>query len=233
MEKISVIIPAFNAEKYLAETIESVKKQNWHGESQIIIIDDGSEDGTISVAKSKGGIVFSKERGGAASARNMGIRFAVGKILLFLDADDVLRPGAFSSLFEPLVSHTEIMAVFGRAQDFISPELTSEQRNGLYCRKNPYSGVLPGCALIQREVFDKIGFFDEKLKTGETVAWQMKLRDAKIPIVNINVVTVDRRLHMNNTGRLAADQELSDYAAILRRRMKKNDPTCVSGNTGL
>lgn len=221
MEKISVIIPAYCAERYLAEAVESVRKQCWAGRIEIIIVNDGSEDHTLEIAQGLGDIVLTKKRGGAASARNLGIRKASGELFLLLDADDTLSFGALMNLYEPFVAHTEIMAVFGKARDFLSPELTLKQKSELCIRKKPYSGFLSGCALIRREVFDRLGLFDEALKTGETVAWQIKLRDAKIPTLQIDDVTVNRRLHMNNTGRLAAFQEMSDYAEILRRRMKK------------
>lgn len=221
MEKLSVIIPAYCAGKYLVEAVESVRHQNWAGTMEIIIVDDGSEDNTLSVAKEVGDVVLSKERGGAASARNLGICNAKGDMLFFLDADDVLTSGAFDHLYAPFLTDTWKMAVFGMAEDFFSPELSSSQKNMLVARKTPYGGVLPGCAMIRREVFDKIGLFDEKLKTGETVEWQMKLRDAQAPVANIDFVTVMRRLHLSNTGRVNARQEMVNYADILRRRMKK------------
>lgn len=222
MDKLSVIIPAYNAGKYLAEAAASVREQGWQGEMEVIIINDGSEDATLSVARKVGDIVLSKERGGAAAARNMGIRNSSGELLLFLDADDILSHGAVGRLYEPMHGNKEVIAVFGKARDFCSPELSAEQVEHLQARKEPYGGVLPGCALIRREAFEKIGLFDESLKTGETVAWQMNLRERKIPVVSIDYVTLNRRLHMSNTGRLNTRQEMQDYAAILRRRIKKN-----------
>ncbi|MCM1134178.1 MAG: glycosyltransferase family 2 protein [Clostridium sp.] len=221
MEKISVIIPAYNAEKYLVEAAASIQNQNWKGEMEIIIIDDGSTDNTLTIAKKIGGIVLTKEKGGAASARNMGIRNASGELLFFFDADDIAATGALEQLYEPMLRDKKFFAVFGKAQDFLSPELSAEQISLLQIRKEPYGGVLPGCALIRREAFEKIGLFDESLKTGETVAWQINLREAKLPTVNIDCVTLNRRLHLTNTGRVNNRQEMQDYAAILRRRMKK------------
>lgn len=223
MEKLSVIIPAFNVEKYLQEAVMSVKQQKWPGEMEIILIDDGSADDTLAIAQKSGDIVFTKKRGGAASARNAGIKAASGELILLLDADDLLVEGALERLYEPFLLYKEkgIMAVFGKARDFVSPELAYEEKSRLRVRKDSYGGVLPGCSLIRREVFYKIGLFDENLRTGETVAWQMQLRDAKISVKNIDFVTVKRRLHMNNTGRVSAQQEMEDYAAILRKRLKK------------
>lgn len=221
MEKLSVIIPAYNAEDYLTEAIMSVKGQNWSGATEIIIIDDGSVDGTVSIAKALGDIVLRKDRGGAASARNMGINAATGNFIFLLDADDILENNAFERLYDPFRSDQDVMAVFGKARDFISPELTLEQKKTLLSRKGSYGGVLPGCSFIRHELFEKIGMFDESLKTGETVAWQMELREGDFLVVNLDHVILNRRLHMNNTGRVAAQQEMLDYAKILRRRMKK------------
>ena len=221
MEKLSVIIPAYQAEKYLAEAVASVHAQGWQGEVEIAIIDDGSADNTPAIAKELGNIVLSQSRGGAARARNAGLRATTGEWVLLLDADDVLTDGALSRLLEEFEKQPELMAAFGKAVDFISPELTDEQRRELQPRPDSYGGVLPGCSLIRRRVFEEIGLFDESLNSGETVAWQMKLRDAKLPTISIDFVTLKRRIHMTNTGRVSAKQEMLNYAAILRRRMQK------------
>lgn len=221
MEKLSVIIPAYNAEKYLAQAVSSMREQAFGGEMEVIIVNDGSEDGTLAVAQKVGDIVLSKERGGAATARNMGIRNSSGGLLFFLDADDIVTKGALERLYEPMLANKEAAAVFGKARDFLSPELSAEQMGRLQVRENPYGGVLPGCALIRREIFEKIGLFDESLKTGETLGWQMNLRESKMPVLSIDYVTLKRRLHLTNTGRLNARQEMQSYAEILRRRMKK------------
>ena len=110
---------------------------------------------------------------------------------------------------------------FGKAEDFISPELTEVEKAELKPRTAPYGGVLPGCSLIRKSVFDAIGMFDDTMKSGETVAWQMKLRDAGIKTAQIPMVTLKRRLHLTNTGRVQQKQEMANYAALLRKRMRK------------
>ena len=222
MEKISVIIPAYRAERYLSEAVASVRSQNWPGGLEVIIVDDGSCDGTFALARRLGDVALTKKRGGAASARNLGLRTASGELVFLLDADDRLTPDALAQLYAPLSHQPELAAVFGLARDFISPELTEEQRRGLRVRPGSYGGVLPGCALIRRSVFEEIGLFDETLQSGETVAWQMKLRESGRPLLTLDAVTLERRLHLSNTGRLAPRQELSNYAAILRKRMRRS-----------
>lgn len=221
-KKISVVIPAYQAEKYLPEAVMSVRSQNWNGGFEIIIADDGSDDGTFGLAQKLGDTALTGQRRGAASARNEGIRASSGELILLLDADDVLLPGSVSRMQSLLEQNLEAAAVFGLVQDFISPELTEEQRGGLRMRQGYYGGILPGASLIRKSTFDKIGYFDETLKNGgETVAWMIKLRDSGLPTIDLNEPVLKRRLHLTNTGRVNPQQEMQSYAAILRQRMRK------------
>ena len=219
-ETLTVIIPAFNAEKYIAQAVDSVRKQNWAGEVEIIVIDDGSGDNTVVAAQALGVTVLKKNRGGAASARNEGLKAAKGQLICLLDADDVLTEGALDALYGAM-TEKGLDAVFAMAEDFISPELTDAQKAELKPRTAPYNGVLPGCSLIRKTVFDTVGLFDDTMKSGETVAWQLALRDAAIPTAQISFVTLQRRLHLTNTGRVQQKQEMANYAALLRKRMMK------------
>lgn len=221
MKSLSVIIPAYQAETYIAEAVASVRAQNWSGQTEILVIDDGSADNTAGVARTLGITLLQKPKGGAASARNMGLRAAKGELILLLDADDVLTDGALEALYAPMEADPACMAVFGRAEDFISPELTDSQKGELKPRTGSYGGVLPGCSLIRRSVFETVGLFDDTMSSGETVAWQMELRKAGLVTAQTEFVTLRRRLHLTNTGRLHGRQEMANYAALLRRRMKR------------
>lgn len=221
MEKLSVIIPAWQAEKYITQAIESIKRQKWNGEVEILVCSDGSTDRTEELAQKEGVTVIHKEQGGAASARNMGLSAASGDYLFFLDADDISMEDALEVLYAPMQADEQVMAVFGMAEDFISEELSEQQKKALKMREGAYKGVLPGCTLLKKEVFDCVGLFDETLKSGETVSWQLKLRESGIRTVNIEQTVLKRRLHLTNTGRLNPQQEMKNYAALLRERMKK------------
>lgn len=90
---ISVIIPAFNAARYLADALESVRAQTLQPR-EVIVIDDGSTDGTPEVLAGYGASIITErhERKGAAAARNRGLDLATGRYVAFLDADDVSAP---------------------------------------------------------------------------------------------------------------------------------------------
>ena len=218
-EMLSVIIPAHQAEKYIAQAVASVQAQNWAGQTEIIVIDDGSADNTAAAAEALGLQVIRKVQGGAASARNAGLRVAAGALILLLDADDVLTEGALDAMYAAMQDGVD--GVFAMAEDFISPELSDAQKAELKPRPTAYGGVLPGCSLIRKIVFETIGLFDDTMKSGETVAWQLKLRDAGIKTTQIPFVTLKRRLHLTNTGRTQQKQEMANYAALLRKRMRK------------
>ena len=221
-DMLSVVIPAYNAEKYLEEAVGSVRSQTWDGEMEILLVDDGSSDGTRELGEKLGCRLFSQTHGGAASARNRGLSEARGEWILFLDADDVMRPGALEALKAPFLSDRDLMLVAGRAQDFISPDLTPEERAGLHPRDGAYDGRLTGVSLIRRPLFDRIGPFDAGLKSGETVDWMMRVREAEIRTLRIEDTILMRRLHLSNTGRVERKQEMANYAALLRKRMKKS-----------
>jgi glycosyltransferase involved in cell wall biosynthesis len=91
---VSVLIPAYNAERFLAETLRSVLSQTWPAK-EIIVVDDGSKDGTLSVAKSFEAAnvkVISQQNCGQSASENIAVQACSGDLLEFLDADDLLQP---------------------------------------------------------------------------------------------------------------------------------------------
>src|ERR1044071_9784434 len=89
---VSVVIPAYNAERYLGEAIESVLAQTY-APLETIVVDDGSSDGTAAVARSHPGVtLISQENAGPAAARNRGFAASRGELIAFHDADDLMTP---------------------------------------------------------------------------------------------------------------------------------------------
>ncbi|TFQ19176.1 glycosyltransferase family 2 protein, partial [Escherichia coli] len=99
---VSVIIPAYNAEKFIGRALDSVIKQTWPS-VEIVIIDDGSSDNTAAVCReymsSHDHIRYiRKQNGGVSSARNEGIKAASGCYICFLDSDDTYEPDFIRTL---------------------------------------------------------------------------------------------------------------------------------------
>jgi glycosyltransferase involved in cell wall biosynthesis len=102
-EHVSVIIPCYNAAPFVGEAIESASRQSY-SPTEILVVDDGSEDGSLEVIRSFGEEIKWKRTSnrGAASARNEGLQMAVGKFVKFLDADDVLAEGIIEQQVEQI-----------------------------------------------------------------------------------------------------------------------------------
>lgn len=218
---IDVIIPCFNAKKYLLEAVESIKRQTMPV-NKIIIVDDGSTDGSYEFACNiKGVTCFKQKNSGAGTARNLGLRNSDAEYIYFLDADDIAEAYAIEYLYKAIRSDNHLNAVFGRSIEFISKELSIQEKASKKIYDEPRLGILPGCALIKKSTFDKIGYFDERLKTGETVAWLAKFKDSGLKSVNIDDVVLKRRIHMTNTGIVNKEQEKKDYLTIIRQRLQQ------------
>lgn len=109
MPKISVIIPVYNVELYLRECLDSVLTQHYSS-LQIILIDDGSTDNSGAIcdeyaAKDPRVVVIHQKNGGAAAAKNAGLRAATGEYLSFVDSDDFLEPEAYSHMVKLLTEY--------------------------------------------------------------------------------------------------------------------------------
>jgi glycosyltransferase involved in cell wall biosynthesis len=101
---VSILIPAYNAEQWIAETIQSAINQTWQNK-EIIVVDDGSHDHTAEVARqfsSKGVVVMSTKNQGAAAARNHALQLSQGDYIQWLDADDLLSPDKIELQLEAL-----------------------------------------------------------------------------------------------------------------------------------
>ena len=101
---VSILIPAYNAEEFIADAIRSAIAQTWR-HKEIIVVDDGSTDGTDEVARgfaSKNVVVLSKENQGAAAARNLAFQLSQGEYVQWLDADDLLAPDKIERQFAAL-----------------------------------------------------------------------------------------------------------------------------------
>lgn len=109
---ISIVIPLYNKEKSIAQTLESVLRQN-DTDYEVVIVDDASTDCSYAIAKDYASRdsrirLFKQENGGPSKARNTGVRNAKGDWILFLDADDELLPMALKNFSEMICSHPEI-----------------------------------------------------------------------------------------------------------------------------
>ncbi len=167
--RVSVIIPCYNTEAFLAETIESVLAQT-RPAAEILVIDDGSTDRTREVAASFGTRITlqSKPNGGPASARNLGMRRATGEYLAFLDGDDLWYPEKLERQVATMEANSRVDLLFSEAWMF-RDEGGARQR----LRKIGYTGdptfrqllfgdfIPNSTVLLRRSVIERVGWLNE------------------------------------------------------------------------
>lgn len=206
---ISVVIPAYNAEAYLGEALESVLAQE-PTPSEVIVVDDGSTDLTANVAQGFGRrvLLLKQENRGIGAARNAGAAATSGRLLAFLDADDLWPAGRLAALVGALADGVD--GVFGRVVEFAEGAADGE----------PTTAALAGSMLIRRDSFDRVGPFREDVRVGEFVDWFARAQDQGIRFTNVETVVLRRRLHASNTGLLQRDAR-SDYVKVLRAALHR------------
>ncbi len=221
MTAIAVIIPVYNGARYLQETLNSVFLQTRPAD-EIIVINDGSTDGTAGLLKKldrNNMRVIHQENAGAAAARNRGIEQSDAGLITFLDADDLWYPGKLRIQEEFMNGHPDIGYVTCKLVEFHSKELTNEQRDRTPLRTGNHPSTLPSTAMIRRSAFDHAGLFDPRWKTGEFLDWCFRADENGIRNSRLQEVLVKRRIHDGNLGRTAAAK--TDYHRIIKASLDR------------
>lgn len=218
--RVSAIIPVYNGERYLAEAIGSVLEQTYPVD-EIIVVDDGSTDGSADVARSFKDVRLALQpQSGAASARNKGVELATGNVIAFLDADDVWTPDKNKLQVAALEHHPDVDMVFGYAEQFISPDVEDIVRRQVRCPEEKMAGYIPSAGLIRREVFDRVGLFLPQWQIGDFIDWYARAMEGGITSILLPEVVMRRRLHGMNLGvRERASQV--DYVRIARAALER------------
>jgi glycosyltransferase involved in cell wall biosynthesis len=215
---VSVVIPVHNGERFLGEAVESVLAQEG-APLEVLVVDDGSTDGSAHVAARFGSPVrcLSQAHAGIASARNTGIRAARGDLLAFLDADDLWTPGRLRLQIDRLAADPALDCVFGLVEHFRDPG--ASLRFEVWAPERA-PGLLPGAMLIRRAAFLRVGPFDETWRLGEFVEWQLRAEERGLRREILPVVVLRRRIHdANTTARLAVDR--GEYLRVLRTVLRR------------
>jgi glycosyltransferase involved in cell wall biosynthesis len=174
---VSVIIPVFNGAATVAAAIDSALAQEFGGELEVIVVNDGSTDATSSVLDAYRGrvTVLDRVNGGPAAARNAGVRASRGQYVAFLDADDIWMPGKLEKTLEALDSDSGAAMVYtnasmiGAGDEMLGTTYTPAAERRAPTMEDMLSGlwnILPSTSVMKRTTFDAIGGFREEFATG-------------------------------------------------------------------
>lgn len=191
MPTISVIVPAYNAEKTILETIQSIQQQTL-SDFELIVIDDGSTDKTVELLSTIADPrlkVFSYENGGLPVARNRGIERATGEYLSFIDADDLWTPDKLETQLAALQAHPDAGVAYSWTAFIDENSQYLYARDPMPFEGNVYSNILienfissGSNILVQRKLVAAAGWFDPALKSAEDWDYYIRLA-ARAPFV--------------------------------------------------
>ena len=219
--RVSALIPAFNAERYLPEAIQSALTQT-RPPFEVIVVDDGSTDATAEAARAFDQRVRyeRQEQSGPGAARNRGVELARGDHLAFLDADDRWERDKLERQLGALQSEPPPDIVFGHVRQFVSAELPADAKARLRCPPQPQPGYLLGAVLVSRAAFDRVGPFTTDMHMGEFIDWMARARELGLRELMLDEVVLWRRLHDTNQGVRHRDSR-GDFARLLKASLDR------------
>jgi glycosyltransferase involved in cell wall biosynthesis len=197
---VSVVIPVHNGARYLPEAIASARAQS-APPHELIVVDDGSTDGSGDLARSLGASCLRQEHAGGGPARNAGARAAVGDAIAFLDSDDLWAPTKLELQAAALEANDELDGVLCHARQFVSPDLTEEERARVLCPEYPQPGALPSALLVRKASFDRTGGYSSRFPAGEFIDWYARATELGLGFTMLPDVLLKRRIHRTNTVR--------------------------------
>jgi glycosyltransferase involved in cell wall biosynthesis len=194
---VSVIVPVYNGERFLAEALDSVFAQTYRP-LEVIVVDDGSTDGSAALAAGYPLDRFVEQANeGPASARNRGLEAATGDLIAFVDADDVAPPTKIESQAAYLADHPEVGYVLGRHEVVLDgveapPWLVRDPVYG------DLDGIPSASAVFRADVLRLVGGFDASYRYGEFADLFVRLRAAGVERAILDEIVLKRRLHGDN-----------------------------------
>ncbi|MFV0422319.1 glycosyltransferase family 2 protein [Oleidesulfovibrio sp.] len=231
---ISVIIPVYNYAHMLSQALDSVKAQTWN-DYEVIVVDDGSTDNTADVVSGYGDSVryIYKQRGGAASARNEGIRQATAGIVAFLDADDEWVPEKLAVQMAFWEANPQYDMIYCDMQHVVRGEKV--HHSYLHERDYKYFGsgwkytdllhesfVFTPSVLVRKHCFDVVGLHDETLLTCQDLdMWLRIARSFQLGFVDEPLVI--RHEHGHNNTLNAERFHLNQIKVFLRNEAESAD----------
>jgi len=252
MSLVSILIPAYNAERWIAETINSALNQTW-SQKEIIIVDDGSRDATLQIAKRfESGLVkvVAQENSGASTARNKALAFAQGDYIQWLDADDLLAPDKIA--LQMARRETEpggrVLYSSAWAPFYIRPEWAKFRPNALWTDLQPVDWLLrkfeqgiwmnTATWLVSRELTEASGPWNEQLSLDDDGEYFSRVVAASECVKFVeNSIVYYRQSNIGSLSRTVSEKAcismyLSLYLCISHlRNLEDSDRTraaCVS-----
>lgn len=231
---VSIIIPAYNAQKTIKDCLDSVVNQDWQGKLEVILVDDGSKDDTVPIAsKYKNIKIIRLENGGAARATNIGIMAAKYDIVVSVDSDALIEKNWLNKIIPVFkdkrvaavagVSKTANTTIIGKIMGFDAEHRllnSNSDTNHLYTMNTAY----------RKDVLVSIGMFDEKMRIGYDVDISRRIISAGFKMVLKKDAFCKHYWRDDLRGYLKQQYDYAFYRIELSRkfRVPQNDQASIS-----
>ncbi|MCC7163913.1 MAG: glycosyltransferase family 2 protein [Anaerolineae bacterium] len=212
---VSVIVPVYNGEIFLAAALDSIVAQTYRP-LEIIVIDDGSTDGSASIAQTYDLVRYTfQTHSGLSAALNQGISLARADYFAFLDADDLWAETKLEKQMTRLLTDPALDMVFAHVREFRGD--AANDPNACY---TPTEGYSKGTLVVRRASFFRVGLFDTRYRVGDFIDWYIRATELKLESEMLKDVLLERRLHENNMGIREMDQRRA-YLQILKKSLDR------------
>ena len=223
---VSYILAVYNGRQYLTEALGSIRAQSRPVE-EIIVVDDGSTDDSAEIAEGFGPPVrcIRQKNAGQSAARNHGVRVSRGDMLGFLDCDDLIHPEKIERQLRRFAEAPELVFLDAYARNFWSPEIPEDKRQlpnwqTLTHSDQPWPEFI-ATWLFRREVWQRVGEFDENRKFAEDSDWHDRVRFTGLPMETMRVVLARRRLHQANLTLNNYDDHIAGLQRFYKEKMAR------------
>jgi glycosyltransferase involved in cell wall biosynthesis len=222
---ISVILPIYNGERYLAATIESILSQTYQ-HYEIIAVNDGSHDCSAEIVKryfTSGRLKYIEQvNQGVANARNTGIEHSSGEFVAFVDQDDLWSPDKLEKQIAYMQAHADVALVHGRVEciDGDGARISCEGRvyvddTSGYCAERLLTGnrIAVPTVMVRRSCLNAVGFLDQTFAPSDD--WHLWLRLAlRFPFGFLDEVLATYRVHDSNESRHVLKMRLAEIHVL-------------------
>jgi len=219
---VAVAIPAYNAERFIGEALESVLTQTYPVDD-IVVVDDGSDDATADAAA---GVdrrvrVLRQPNSGIGITRSRAVAATRGELVVPLDSDDLLPPGSIECRVRALQADPELELVFGHVRHFAA------QVDDLPAALEPAQPAHgPSGMLVRRKAYERVGPFASGLHVAEALDWLLRARECGLRELTLPDQVLWRRVHAGNNSivnRASINEFTHALKASLDRRRAHGD----------